>query len=200
MSNSLWQYFHKGEKQNGTHFKTFCKACVKHQMERRTKIKAQIRSEHQKQGIYKLREGRKNHQSTAALLSVPCYRDLLDDQHDEDPSERGRALVSSREGWRTQLAKWVGKAKEAELAEQDSDTENDATDTITPRLPTRLTSWKPMTLQTLFGGAEKPRRRKPSARVVEEEERLMEDLADALEDEELDAGAIEINSDDEFRP
>ncbi|KAJ6540907.1 ribonuclease H-like domain-containing protein [Mycena sp. CBHHK59/15] len=144
--------------------------------------------------------GRKNHQSTAALLSVPRYRDLLDDQHNEDPSERGCALVSSREGWRTQLAKWVGNAKEAELAEQDSDAENDATDTITPRLPTRLTSWKPMTLQTLFGGAEKPRRRKPSARVVEEEERLMEDLADALEDEELDAGAIEINSDDEFRP
>ncbi|KAJ6624745.1 ribonuclease H-like domain-containing protein [Mycena sp. CBHHK59/15] len=169
-------------------------------IDKRTKIKAQIRSEHQKQSIYKPREGRKNHQSTAALLSVPRYRDLLDDQHDEDPSERGCALVSSREGWRTQLVKWVGNAKEAELAEQDSDAENDATDTITPRLPTRLTSWKPMTLQTLFGGAEKPRRRKPSARVVEEEERLMEDLADALEDEELDAGAIEINSDDEFRP
>ncbi|KAJ6608866.1 hypothetical protein B0H10DRAFT_1955086 [Mycena sp. CBHHK59/15] len=25
-------YFHKGERQNGTHFKTFCKAHVKHQM------------------------------------------------------------------------------------------------------------------------------------------------------------------------
>ncbi|KAJ6561338.1 hypothetical protein B0H10DRAFT_2445673 [Mycena sp. CBHHK59/15] len=33
MSNTLWAYFHKGEKQNSTHYKTYCKSCVAHQME-----------------------------------------------------------------------------------------------------------------------------------------------------------------------
>ncbi|KAJ6504514.1 ribonuclease H-like domain-containing protein [Mycena vulgaris] len=94
-------------------------------IEKRTKIKAQIRSEHQKQGIYKPREGRKNHKSMATLLSVPRYRDLLDDQEDEDPSERGQALVSSAEGWRTQLAKWIGDARAAEREELASESEDE---------------------------------------------------------------------------
>ena len=29
-SNVLWDYFHKGEKQNKSHYTTFCIACVKH--------------------------------------------------------------------------------------------------------------------------------------------------------------------------
>jgi hypothetical protein len=30
MSLTLWPFFHKGEKQNGSHFSTYCKACVNH--------------------------------------------------------------------------------------------------------------------------------------------------------------------------
>ncbi|KAJ7463541.1 ribonuclease H-like domain-containing protein [Mycena latifolia] len=170
-------------------------------IDKRTKIKAQIRTEHQQQGIYKPRAGRKNHKATASLLSVPRYRDLLEDQDDEDPSERGRALVSSREGWRTQLAKWIGDAKEAERANQDSDTETDPNedDGLTPRIPNRLPAWKPITLKVLFGGAEKPRARKPSTRVIEEEERLMEEMASFMEDQVPDDGGIEIDSDEEYR-
>ncbi|KAJ6622834.1 ribonuclease H-like domain-containing protein, partial [Mycena sp. CBHHK59/15] len=72
----------------------------------RTKIHAQIRSNHEQHGLVKSHEGQKNHKSTATLLSVPRYRDLLEDQDDEDLSERGRALVSSPDGWRVQMAKW----------------------------------------------------------------------------------------------
>ncbi|KAJ6616886.1 hypothetical protein B0H10DRAFT_1948751 [Mycena sp. CBHHK59/15] len=51
----------------------------------------------------------------------------------------------------------------------------------------------------LFGGAEKPRARKPSARVMEEEEILMQALADEEEDVHPDDGAIEIDSDEEYQ-
>ncbi|KAJ6621946.1 hypothetical protein B0H10DRAFT_2214756 [Mycena sp. CBHHK59/15] len=50
----------------------------------------------------------------------------------------------------------------------------------------------------LFGGAEKPRARKPSARVMEEEEILMQALADEEEDVHPGDGAIEIDSDEEY--
>ncbi|KAJ7105348.1 ribonuclease H-like domain-containing protein, partial [Mycena epipterygia] len=164
-------------------------------IDKRTKIKAQIRSEHQKQGLYKPRAGRKNHKSLDTLLSVPRYRDLLEDQDDEDPSERGRALVSSPESWRTQLAKWI-----AAHSNSDSEPEEERNDEdINPVPPRRLPTWKPMTLQVLFGGAEKPRARKPSARVIEEEESLMQALADAEEDANPDDGAIEVDSDEEYQ-
>ncbi|KAJ7628019.1 hypothetical protein DFH06DRAFT_1338844 [Mycena polygramma] len=55
-----------------------------------------------------------------------------------------------------------------------------------------------MTLRVLFGEAEKPRTRKPSQRVMEEEEELTQALAEAAEDEVPDDGAIEIDSDDEY--
>ncbi|KAJ6597884.1 ribonuclease H-like domain-containing protein, partial [Mycena sp. CBHHK59/15] len=61
-------------------------------IDKQTKVKADILSGHEKQGIYKERKGQKNHMSIASLLSVPRYRDLLEDQDDKDPSERGRAL------------------------------------------------------------------------------------------------------------
>ncbi|KAJ6498527.1 ribonuclease H-like domain-containing protein [Mycena vitilis] len=166
-------------------------------IDKRTKIRAQIRSEHQKSGVIKPREGRKNHKSLETLLSVPRYRDLLQDQDNEDTSERGRALVSSPESWRTQLAKWIGDAKASERADNDDDDESDDDD-LASRLPNRLPVWKAMTLKVLFGEAEKPRTRKPSQRVMEEEEELMQALAEAAEDEVPDDGAIEIDSDDEY--
>ncbi|KAJ6548268.1 hypothetical protein B0H10DRAFT_1969220 [Mycena sp. CBHHK59/15] len=120
--------------------------------------------------------------------------DLLGDQDDEDPTERGRVLVSSVVGWRTQMAKWIGDARAAEREE----TEEDSEDVETPLLPNRPTAWKSLTLQVLFGGAE-PRKRKPEPRAMAEEEILMEELANAAEDEILDDGAVEIDSDDEYR-
>ncbi|KAJ6626316.1 hypothetical protein B0H10DRAFT_2429915 [Mycena sp. CBHHK59/15] len=54
-----------------------------------------------------------------------------------------------------------------------------------------------MTLLVLFGEAEKPRQRKPSAQVMEEEEVLMQALAEADEDEIPDDGAVEIGSEDD---
>ncbi|KAJ7676328.1 hypothetical protein B0H14DRAFT_2656244 [Mycena olivaceomarginata] len=74
---------------------------------------------------------------------------------------------------------------------------------LSSRLPMRVPAWKAMTLQVLFGGAEfaaeKPRKRKPSKRAMEEEEQLMEALANAEEDDVPDDGAIEIDSDEEYR-
>ncbi|KAJ6616534.1 hypothetical protein B0H10DRAFT_2390650 [Mycena sp. CBHHK59/15] len=157
-------------------------------IEKRTKIRAEIRSEHIKQGLYKPRKPRQNHKSTATLLSVPRYQDLLGDQDDEDPDERGRALVSSRKAGEP---RWL-----TERDEQD-DTANVPEET-TPLVPNRIPAWKPLTLKVLFGEA-MPRKRKLSARVMEEEEILMEQLADAAEDDFPDDGAIEIDSDDEFR-
>ncbi|KAJ7864016.1 ribonuclease H-like domain-containing protein [Mycena leptocephala] len=160
-------------------------------IEKRTKIRAEIHSEHIKNGLCK---PRKNHKSTATLLSVPRYQDLLGDQDDEDPTERGRALVSSAAGWRTEMAKWIADARAAEREEHEEDDEGHPEEVVPKRLP----AWKPLTLETLFGEA-KPRKRKPSVRVMEEEEILMEQLADAAEDEVPDDGGIEIDSDDEFR-
>ncbi|KAJ6626142.1 hypothetical protein B0H10DRAFT_1941988 [Mycena sp. CBHHK59/15] len=168
--------------------------------DKRTKVKAQIRSEHQQQGLSKPRAGRKNHKSLETLLSVPHYRDLLKDQDDEDHSERGRALVSSPESWRTQLAKWIGDAREAERTDNVGDAEEgDDAHTDDTQIPNRLPKWTAVTLRVLFGGADKLRDRKPSAQAMEEEEELMQAFADAAEDEVPDDGAIEIDSEDEYQ-
>ncbi|KAJ7136219.1 ribonuclease H-like domain-containing protein [Mycena filopes] len=134
-------------------------------MDKRTKVRADIRAGHAKD-------------------------DLLADQDHEDPSERGRALVSTTDGWRVQMAKWIGDAKAAEREEQteehaggmtfadDESTENDVAQV------TAAPGWKPLTLAVLFGGAEKPRARKA--------------LADEEEAARPDDGAIEIDSGDEY--
>jgi hypothetical protein len=41
---------------------------------------------------------------------VPHYSDLLDDEDDEDESEQGQILVTSRQSWCTEMAKWIGEA------------------------------------------------------------------------------------------
>jgi hypothetical protein len=63
------------------------------------------------------------HKSTDTLLAVPCYSDLLGDQDDEDETERGQSLVMSRQGWRTEMVKWIGEARAAEI-DEDSDNED----------------------------------------------------------------------------
>ena len=47
------------------------------------------------------------HKSMDTLLVVSCYSDLLNDQDDEDRSERGHLLVSSSQGWCAEMAKWI---------------------------------------------------------------------------------------------
>ncbi|KAJ6563171.1 hypothetical protein B0H10DRAFT_1966265 [Mycena sp. CBHHK59/15] len=205
-----------------------------------TKVRAEIRSEHEKQNLLKPRHARKNHKSTATLLSVPRYYDLLEDQEDvamrspdgsrkgrystrwkakspvtlvqirkADPSEpnttkphfnRGRG--SDAAGWRTEMGKWIGDARAAERAEREEavDGGDESDNDLTSCLPNCLPVWKQMTLAVLFRGAEKPRARKPAAQAMEQEELLMQALAEAEEDGVPDDGAIEIDSDDEFRP
>ncbi|KAJ7131416.1 hypothetical protein C8R44DRAFT_850141 [Mycena epipterygia] len=70
--------------------------------------------------------------------------------------------------------------------------------TRTTARPASKTRCKVSTLRVLFGGAEKPRACKPSVRVIEEEELLMQALAEELEDNVPDDGAIEIDSEDEY--
>ncbi|KAJ7830806.1 hypothetical protein B0H14DRAFT_3464534 [Mycena olivaceomarginata] len=62
--------------------------------------------------------------------------------------------------------------------------------------------WKPMSLATLFrvSDTEKPRARKPSRKAMEEEELMMQPLSEQVEDDILDNGAMEIDSDEEFHP
>jgi hypothetical protein len=47
------------------------------------------------------------------LLAVPQYSDLLDDQDDE--SQQGQLLVLRRQGWHTEMAKWITEAQGVEI-------------------------------------------------------------------------------------
>lgn len=146
-------------------------------------------------GIAKKRGKRQIHDSTATLLAVPRYCDLLGDLDAEDETERGRMLVNSADGWRTEMAKWIGATREADKAERleyDDDCADDA--------GARAAAWKPITLAKLFGGVVAANRKSTRLPAVEvdAEAALMAALADIEEDARLDAGAIEIDSDDEF--
>ena len=59
--------------------------------------------------------------STEKLLQVTHYQDLLD-QDEEDETEQGHLLVQTSAGWRTQMAKWIADAREAEM-DDDEDSE-----------------------------------------------------------------------------
>ena len=90
------------------------------------------------------------------------------------------------------MAKWIGEARAAELAEEDQDD-----DDITLVGNDRASKWKQTTLAVLFGGQKEcPSRLSPAE--VDAESVLMEALAEAEEDGRLDDGEVEIDSDDEF--
>src|ERR1700683_4557407 len=81
-------------------------------------------------------------------LAVPRYSDLLEDQNNEDEDEHGRLLITTREGWRTNMARWIGAARDAECEDENNE---DA------ELPEVLgnghtAAWKPVMLAKLFGG------------------------------------------------
>lgn len=127
------------------------------------------------------------------LLAVPRYCDLLGDQEDEDEDERGRMLVSSKQGWRTDMAKWIGAARDADAAE-----DLEAAEAALNPTPARSDAvYKPVSLAALFGKPGATPNRIPAAEIATEAA-LMQALADLDEDERLDEGAIEIPSDDEY--
>ena len=72
-----------------------------------TKVGASIQESHHKKQLIQPRHKRQNHSSTASLLEVPRYPDLLEDQDNDDESERGRALVMGAAGWQTEMAGWI---------------------------------------------------------------------------------------------
>jgi hypothetical protein len=89
-------------------------------------IGSAILTEHKKAGLVPSHTKQKNHLPTSInLLNVPCYSDLLEDMDAEEECDRGRALVTTEAGWRTEMAKWIGDAQaEAEDPSSDSDNEN----------------------------------------------------------------------------
>ena len=62
------------------------------------------------------------HKLKDTLLAIPHYSDLLGDQDDEDETERGWSLIMSRQGWHTEMVKWISEAWAAEL---DDDMDNE---------------------------------------------------------------------------
>lgn len=164
-----------------------------------TKIGTDIKAEHRANGLVKERGKRGVHKSVETLLAVPRYSDLLADQDNEDEDEHGQMLVSNRAGWRTEMAKWIGDARNAE-AEEVSQVIEDADDSELARAAETTSSaleWKPMTLEVLFGGLEN-RFSGLGAEEINAEGELMEALANLAEEQRLDDGAVEIDSDDEY--
>jgi hypothetical protein len=77
--------------------------------------------------------------------------DLLDDQDDQDEAEHSRLLVTSRQGWCTEMARWISDARATEL-DEDSDSEDDAISAEVSNV--HITKWKPVILANLFGGCD----------------------------------------------
>ncbi|KAL1713854.1 ribonuclease H-like domain-containing protein [Schizophyllum commune] len=142
----------------------------KDKLEQMTKVGSRIAAENVARGTAKLREGRKNHKGTEALLEVPRYGNLLEDQNDEDESERGRILVNTREGWRTETAKWIAASrasKEEEVRSFDDEDDDDLPEY--PGLPPRLSGGAGVqltppkkTLAMLFGDLPLPTQEHPA--------------------------------------
>ena len=87
------------------------------------------------------------------------------------------------------MAKWIAEARQDE---EESDSDEDAPQP-------QICAYSKMTLQTLFGEQTKRSNRMPRE-VVNREAELMEALANAEEDEIPDDGAIEVDSEEEYRP
>ena len=98
--------------------------------------------------------------------------------------------------WRIEMAQWIAKVQEAEAAEEIEERDA-ALQTIESRRRSSV-KWKPITLDNLFGGT-KHKASQPSRTIEEEEEAMEQAMAEALEDERPDDGAIEINSDEEYQ-
>ena len=160
-----------------------------------------IKEDQKASGQFEKRNQRKNHIHAEKLLAVPRYSDLLEDMEAEDESERGRALVNAPDTWRIEVAKWIGRAREAEeRAHLDADSDDDEDEQPLPSAQGHSrVKWKPVTLNVLFGGAT-PRSTRVTGQEMDEEVARMETLAELMEDERLDDGAIEIGDEDVYAP
>ncbi|KAJ7175140.1 ribonuclease H-like domain-containing protein [Mycena crocata] len=76
-------------------------------LDKMTKIGADIKADQQERGLLKIRTKRTVHKSTETLLTVPRYRDLIQDQDDDDTTERTPAVISTAAGGRTVMGKWI---------------------------------------------------------------------------------------------
>ena len=96
------------------------------------------------------------------------------------------------------MARWIG---EVHRIDQEADGSDSETETIVPhRIGVQARNFSKMTLKALFG--KQPKRSMPAQlwrEFVDEEATLMEALADFEEDSHPDDGAIEIDSDEEYR-
>ncbi|TRM63057.1 ribonuclease H-like domain-containing protein [Schizophyllum amplum] len=158
-------------------------------MEQMMKVSSQITAENVARGVVKARTKRKNHKGTQALLEVPRYRDVLEDQNDEEESERGRLLVNTRAGWRTEMAKWVAAARAAEEDEFAASLEDSVDEMPTQpiEVPARLVAQQPAarriapfpkkTLKELFSGLPPVRTVRLIVRGDTREQELMHALA-----------------------
>ncbi|KAF7295822.1 DUF659 domain-containing protein [Mycena chlorophos] len=167
---------------------------------KKARVGEQIRREHAEKKLISVSESRKrhNHAAHARLLTVERYSDLLDNQDDEDETERGRQLVQGEAGWRTELARWIGMARAAELQESD--------DLPTPQevsaevRAAAAAKWTKVTLESLFKGAKPPPR--PSLDEIDARADVdyLNDLADAEEDAIPHDGAVYDEADTDYRP
>ena len=85
------------------------------------------------------------------------------------------------------MVKWIGAAQEAEKENLGVPVEEEAA---------HISKWKAVTLAVLFAGQKDKFVCVPT--VDQQEVHLMEALAEMEEDERLDDGAVEIDSDDEY--
>ncbi|KAF9060875.1 hypothetical protein BDP27DRAFT_1370138 [Rhodocollybia butyracea] len=161
-----------------------------------TKVASGIHAENLALGLLKEQGQRQNHKPDARenLLAVPRYSDLLEGMNDKDGTKHGHALVSTAEGWRTTMPKWVFDAQEAEREELEGELEDDELPInilpLQPSVPSMTRTSRPFssTLAKLF----------VSLKVINKEAELMEALAEVEEDERPDDGGIEIDSADEY--
>ncbi|EJD46725.1 hypothetical protein AURDEDRAFT_123867 [Auricularia subglabra TFB-10046 SS5] len=168
-----------------------------------SKVGAQIRQEHLRDGLREPRDPRKVHDEARAaeLLAVPRYADALeqDEAGDEDDIEGTQkvALIKSAAAWRKELAKWKGSLEDELDLAITSDGEDQPTS-----VRARRKSFFPRSLKLLFGGAaSRPAaapgritRQQPSRELL-----LMELLAAEYEGEAPDDGALS-GSDDDYEP
>jgi hypothetical protein len=76
------------------------------------KIGADIKSDHQQRSLVKLRT-RAVQKSTEALLTVPRYCALIEEEPDDDMTSRRSAIISTASGWKDVMNKWIADAQAA---------------------------------------------------------------------------------------
>ena len=69
--------------------------------------------------------------STEKLLQVTRYKDLLEDQDEEDETKQGHLLVQTSVGWCTQMVKCIADVRKAEMDEDEDSEEQDKAPAIT---------------------------------------------------------------------